>query len=112
MTTYLTHKGYLGSIEPDLKTGQLYGKLLFIRDLVTYEAETLEALKKEFIASVESYLDDCEALGKEPDKPCKGTFNVRIPPELHRKIVVAAKGKSLNQFVREALEEKLAHTVR
>ncbi|WP_026596620.1 type II toxin-antitoxin system HicB family antitoxin [Methylohalobius crimeensis] len=106
---YLTYKGYFGSIEPQLDDNKLYGKLLFIRDLVTYEADTLAELKKEFEASVDAYLEDCEELGREPDKPCKGTFNVRIPPELHRKIVLAAGDKSLNQFVREVLEEKLAH---
>jgi len=106
---YLTYKDYIGSIEPQVEDDKLYGKLLFIRDLVTYEADTLTELKKEFETSVDAYLQDCEEVGRRPDRPCKGTFNVRIPPELHRNIVLAAKSKSLNQFVREALEEKLAH---
>ena len=36
--SYLKYKGYLGTIEPDLETGELFGKLAFIRDLITYEA--------------------------------------------------------------------------
>ena len=110
MKTYLNYKGYMGSIELQLEDDKLYGKLLFIRDLVTYEADTLAQLKKEYHASVDAYLEDCKALGRDPDKPFKGTFNVRIPPELHRKIVLSSTGKSLNQFVREALEEKLEQT--
>ncbi len=51
--SYLKYKGYLGTIEPDLETGELFGKLAFIRDLVTYEAETLKALEKAFTASVD-----------------------------------------------------------
>ena len=46
--SYLKYKGYLGTIEPDLETGELFGKLAFIRDLITYEAETLKALEKAF----------------------------------------------------------------
>ena len=105
--SYLKYKGYLGTIEPDLETGELFGKLAFIRDLVTYEAETLKALEKAFIASVDEYLASCEELGKQPDLPFKGTFNVRINPELHRKAVLASSDTSLNAFVSEAISEKL-----
>lgn len=108
--TYLKYKGYLGTIEPDLETGELFGKLAFIRDLVTYEADTLPELEKAFRESVNAYLEACEQEGRAPDKPFKGTFNVRIPPELHRKAALCAGEKSLNQFVREAIEEKLSRT--
>ena len=46
--SYFKYKGYLGTIEPDLETGELFGKLAFIRDLITYEAETLKHLSKLF----------------------------------------------------------------
>ena len=105
--SYLKYKGYLGTIEPDLETGELFGKLAFIRDLVTYEAETLKALELAFQESVDGYLESCAELGKQPDQPFKGTFNVRISPELHRKAVLAASGHSLNAFVTDAIQEKL-----
>ena len=54
--SYLKYKGYLGTIEPDLETGELFGKLAFIRDLITYEAETLKALEQAFKESVDGYL--------------------------------------------------------
>ena len=104
--SYLKYKGYLGTIEPDLETGELFGKLAFIRDLITYEAETLKALEKAFQESVDGYLESCGELGKSPDQPFKGTFNVRISPELHRKAVLASSN-SLNAFVSDAIQEKL-----
>lgn len=107
--SYLTYKGYLGTIEPQLEEGTLFGRLAFVRDLVTYEADTLAVLQKEFEASVDLYLSSCEELGKEPDVPLKGGFNVRISPELHRAAVLAAGDKSLNAFVAEAIEYRLAH---
>ena len=105
-TTYLKYKGYLGSIEPQIEDGTLFGKLVFIRDLVTYEAGNLTDLKREFEISVDEYLTDCEAVGKEADKPCKGSFNVRVTPNLHKDAVIAAGDESLNSFVAEAIKEK------
>lgn len=105
--TYLKYKGYLGTIEPDLERDNLFGKLAFIRDLVTYEATTLQELTQEFHASVDAYLESCVELGKKPDQPFKGTFNVRLSPELHRDAVIASGDGSLNAFVSEAIKEKL-----
>lgn len=104
---YFRYKGYLGTIEPDIETGSLLGKLAFIRDLVTYEAETLPSLEKEFHISVDEYLQSCDDLGRVPDIPCKGVFNVRIAPELHQAAVLASGEQSLNAFVSDAILEKV-----
>lgn len=104
---YLEYKNYLGTIEPDIENGTLFGKLAFIRDLVTYEADTLPALEDEFRVSVDTYLASCEELGRAPDKPFKGVFNVRIGPELHRAATLASRGGSLNAFVSQAIKEKV-----
>ena len=106
--TYLNHKGYLGTIEPDLEEGSLFGKVAFIRDLVTYEARDLKTLEKEFQKSVDDYLAFCAERGKEPNKPLKGSFNVRTGYELHRAAVMAAGEESLNAFVCAAIREKLS----
>ena len=111
MTQYFNYKGYQGTIEPQIEDGTLYGKLAFIGDLVTYEADTLKSLEREFRRSVDDYLDDCVALGKEPDKPFKGVLNVRLGAELHRKIgllVNSRRGKSVNAFICDAVREKLS----
>lgn len=71
---HMTYKSYLGTIESDLATGMLFGKLAYIRDLVTYEANDLKTLEREFQTSVDSYLADCLELGKTPDTPCKGSM--------------------------------------
>lgn len=107
--THLSYKGYLGTIEPDLESGSLFGKLAFIRDLVTYEANDLKTLEKEFQASVDGYLEDCAELGRDPDIPCKGTFNVRVGHDLHLAASMAATRQSisLNDLTRRALSEYL-----
>lgn len=106
--TYLRYKGYLGTIEAELESNTLFGKLAFIRDTVTYEAVTLKELEEEFQHSVDGYLESCAELNREPQKPCKGSFNIRTGEDLHREAVIAAEGQSLNAFVCEAIREKIA----
>lgn len=105
----LKYKNYIGSAEIDLDDNTLRGKLLFIRDLVTYEANSPAELKNEFEAAIDEYLDDCVAIEKEPDKPFKGVFNVRIRPSLHREIARCAlkDSKSLNEYVSSVLDKHL-----
>lgn len=116
MTQYLKYKGYQGTIEPQIDDGTLFGKVAFIRDLITYEADTLPKLIEEFQQSVDDYLKDCEELGKAPDKPFKGSLNVRVGEALHKAMAMAileaslnhTKPKSINAFICEAIEEKLS----
>ncbi|SDS25154.1 Predicted nuclease of the RNAse H fold, HicB family [Halopseudomonas litoralis] len=111
MSTMLKHRGYYGTIQPDIESGTLFGKLAFIRDLVTYEADDLKTLEKEFQISVDDYLKDCADLGRAPDTPCKGSFNVRVGHNLHLAATVAATQQSitLNDLTRRALSEYLEH---
>ncbi len=104
----MEYKGYLGTVEYSPEDHCLYGKLAYIRDLVNYEATTVKKLEKEFRAAVDDYLETCRDLNKAPHQPCKGSFNVRTGPELHRAAVIASGGQSLNAFVCEAIKEKVA----
>jgi len=105
----IKYNGYCGSIVIDLDDGIMHGKILHIRDLVTFEAESVDKLKEEFKAAVDDYLETCAELGKDPDKPYTGSFNVRIGPEFHRELAILAanQGKKLNQVVLEAVRAKL-----
>ena len=84
----------------------LFGKLIGIKDAVIYEGESVSELRKMFQESVDSYLKMCEKHGDIPQKPYKGSFNVRISPELHMKAAARAKSEkiSLNQVVEEAIK--------
>lgn len=108
---HLKYKGYLGTVEPDFDNNILYGKLAFIGDLVTYEAETLAELEQEFKVSVDLYLQACAEDGKKPDTPFKGVFNVRVDPDLHRRVAELAleEDLSLNAFVNKALEKEVSN---
>jgi len=65
----------------------------------------VKSLRINFEEAVDGYLEVCSQIGKEPDKTYKGTFNVRIAPELHRDLAVysASHGKTLNSTVEDAI---------
>lgn len=105
----MEYKGYWGSAHYSDEDEVFHGKLEGIRDLVTFEADDAKELKKHFREAVDDYLEWCQARGKTPDRPYKGTFNVRVGPDLHRRaaLFAAASNRKLNAVVAEALERYL-----
>ncbi|ALA01218.1 MULTISPECIES: type II toxin-antitoxin system HicB family antitoxin [Enterobacter] len=110
MSGILKYKDFCGSIDLSYEDKILHGKIECINDLVTYEAETIPALEVAFREAVDDYIETCEAIGKIPEKPMSGTFNIRIGSELHQKAYLASieQGIKLNEFVKQAVAEKLS----
>lgn len=111
MNNTMEYKGYVGSVEFSEEDGLFYGKVMGIRALISYEGTTAHELIDDFHGAVEDYLALCEAEGKEPEKAYKGSFNVRISPELHKQAAIFATthGISLNSFVENALRTSLVN---
>lgn len=109
MADFIAYKGYRGTIEYSADDMMLVGSVVGIRDSLNYHGHSVEEITQSFHDSIDGYLEMCEALGRSPDKEYKGSFNVRVAPELHRKAAIEAqkKGISLNQYVQEALEARL-----
>ena len=105
MSNILEYKGYHTKVEYDSQDHILYGKIEGINDYVNFESDNPDDVENEFHSAVDDYLSFCEEVGKAPEKEYKGSFNVRISPELHRKLALVAykKGDSLNKCVEEAL---------
>jgi len=99
------YKGYTASVEIDDKVGLLIGRVLDIDDVITFQAERVADLDREFHTSVDVYLEVCAEQGKAPSKPHSGKFVVRTTPEQHAKIVRAAQaqGKSMNAWIADTL---------
>lgn len=102
----LKYKEYEGTAELDMSRGVCRGKILFISDLVTYESATPTQLQQEFEAAVDDYLETCTSLARDPAKPFRGQFNVRVPSELHRAATLCSVEDdiSLNDVVVKALD--------
>ena len=106
MNNTLEYKGYVGSVEFSETDKIFYGKVQGIRSLISYEGSNAEELLSDFHNAIDDYLDLCEERGSEPEKAYKGTFNIRISPDLHKKAAICAfqQKRSLNSLVENALQ--------
>ena len=105
---HVEYKGFQGAVS--YEDGLLVVQILHITDFVVAECDSASAVDDVFRELVDEYIADCEALGREPNKPFKGTFNVRVSPELHRQAVLSATRheQSLNSWISDAVSGKLA----
>jgi len=103
----MQYKGYTATVEFDDEANIFHGEVINTRDVITFEGTTVKELRKAFKDSVEDYLAFCKKRNEEPDKPFSGQFIVRLTPEQHRLVYLAAKksGKSLNSWVAEKLKK-------
>jgi predicted HicB family RNase H-like nuclease len=105
----MEYKGYIGTVHFSSEDEIFYGKVKYIKSLISFEGHDVESLKSAFQEAVEDYLDLCEAENLKPEKPFKGTFNVRIGSERHRRAVLFAEEHelNLNTVIAQALEQFL-----
>lgn len=103
----MEYHGYLAHVAFDNDAGLFHGQVLHTRDVITFQGTSVEELRSAFRESVDDYLAFCAQRGEAPDKPCSGRFLVRIDPDLHRRVAIAASlaGESLNAWVSRCLEQ-------
>lgn len=106
----ISYKGYLGSCKISEEDKVLFGEVLFINDLISYEGRTVREITRAFRSAVDDYLKTCKGQGKKVDKPFKGSFNIRIGESLHRKISLKALERkvSVNKLIKDILEKKIS----
>lgn len=80
MKDTLTYGQFTGSVRFSAEDNTFFGKIEGIRDLITFEGQSVAELTTAFREAVDDYLDLCRRVGKEPLKSAKGSFNIRIPP--------------------------------
>ncbi len=109
MNNTMEYKNYVGTVEFSESDGVFYGKVMGIRALISYEGTNAVELVEDFHGAVDDYLEICKAQDTEPEKAYKGSFNVRVSPELHKQAVIysLSQGKTLNNFVEEAIARSL-----
>jgi predicted HicB family RNase H-like nuclease len=107
---YLEYKGFHGTVHFSSEDAVFFGKISGVNDLVTFEGSSVKELHKAFIEAVEDYISLCEKEKIPVLKSMKGSFNVRISPDLHQKAAMLSskQGISLNQFVQKAIESSIA----
>lgn len=109
MNNTLEYKGYFGTVEYSPEDNILFGKVLGLRSLVSYEGSSVDELRADMMEAVDDYLELCNKQGIAPEKNYKGCLNVRLSPETHRKaaLLATANNMSLNQFIEMSISDKI-----
>ena len=109
MSSLMEHKGYYGTVEFSDADNVLFGKVVGVSGLISYEGDSVQSLREDFEGAVNAYLEMCAENGTEPEKAYRGKFNVRVSPELHRNLAFysASHGQTLNSAVEEAIKRLL-----
>jgi predicted HicB family RNase H-like nuclease len=102
----ISHKGYIGAFRYEPELDALYGSVVNASGVITFQGDSVDAVKAQFVRSVDEYLLACGQHGIEPAKPFSGRFNIRPGPELHGKLAAAAEacGTSMNEWIVRTLE--------
>ena len=105
MKNMLEYKGYHAKIEFDKEDMLMVGSVFGIQDVLAFHGTNIQEIVDNFHQSIDNYLEMCAEFGRNPDKEFKGSFNVRIDPELHRQAALEAdrSGMTLNQYVEKAI---------
>lgn len=106
----MTVDGYNAKIEYDAEIDMFRGEILGLTGGADFYGKTPRELRAEFKKSLAVFLAVCKEKGIEPRRHYSGKFNLRIPPELHERLAIAAQaeGKSINTLAQEALAQRIA----
>jgi predicted HicB family RNase H-like nuclease len=106
----MTVDGYQARIDYDAETDLFRGEILGLTGGADFHGKNPKELRAEFKKSLDVFLAVCREQGIEPRRSFSGKFNLRIPPELHEKLAIAAQaeGKSINALAQEALRNRVA----
>lgn len=56
----LSYKGYISQVEFDDKANIFHGEIIGIRDVITFQGESVSEIRKAMEDSIEDYLDMCK----------------------------------------------------
>ena len=109
MDNLLEYGGYHARIELDSEEMIFVGTVFGINDSLSFHGTSIEELREHFKECIDDYLLLCSQIGKEPEKEFRGSFNIRIDPELHKEIAYSAfkNNRSMNKEIEIAVSEYL-----
>ena len=106
----MTVDGFNAKIEYDEELDLFRGEILGLNGGADFYGENPKEVRAEFKKSLQVFLEVCKEKGIEPKRNFSGKFNLRISPELHEQLALAAQaeGKSINMVAQEALQLRVA----
>jgi predicted HicB family RNase H-like nuclease len=102
----MNYKGFSARIEYSDEDGCFIGRVAGIQDVIGFHGQSVAKLRAAFKEAIDDYLETCARVGKQPNKPYSGQFRLRLSPDLHARVAIAAesKGKSLNTLITDLID--------
>jgi predicted HicB family RNase H-like nuclease len=106
MNSTLIYKGFTAKVEFSSDDNLFVGRLIGVKDIVTFHGETVAELKTSMKETVDFFIEVCEKTGKKAKKNYSGKVMFRLPGALHARIAEMAEstGKSINEWGKEVFE--------
>ncbi len=106
MNNTLTYRGFTAKVEFSADDNLFVGRLIGVKDIVTFHGETVAELKTSMKETVDFFIEVCEKTGKKAKKNYSGKLLFRLPGQLHERIAETAEssGKSINEWGKEVFE--------
>lgn len=106
----MKYKGYQGHVTYDEDAKIFHGEVVGLRDVITFQGDSVKELEHAFKDSIDEYLAFCKKLNRSPEKPFSGKLLLRLPPEIHERIAYEAEksGLSLNAWIKRGLQQLLS----
>ncbi len=103
----MKYKHYKAKIEYNDEYKMFYGRVLGIRDVISFHGKSVDELQQHFSETIEDYIKTCKEIGKDPERSYGGAFNVRPGADVHKDLAMLADedGVSLNQIATQAFKE-------
>lgn len=107
----MSYKGYKGTIECSLEDNVLYGEVLGIRSLLSYEGNALQELKDDFEDTIDDYFEYCKNHNMTPEKPYKQNIVINLEPDLQEKLYLYSElrdediSDSINRAIRNLVDK-------
>ena len=98
----MNYKGYNANVFYSDEYECFVGRVMGIRDSITFDGESVQEIRQAFQEAIDFYLET----NPHPQKPFSGRFMLRLPADVHARAAMRAarEGKSLNQWAVDALE--------
>lgn len=109
MMNIMEINGYRAVVQYDPEIDMFRGEFVGLNGGADFYAKDIDSLRREGEISLKVFLEMCAEDGVPARKEYSGKFNLRVSPQLHAEIATqaTADGKSLNQWVADALSESL-----
>lgn len=103
----MKYKGYTAQMDFDAEDKILVGKVLDIKDIIVFHAESVHEFEVAFHTAIDDYIAACEKLRQKPEKPASGRLMLRVNPQIHAAAIrkAAHEGQSLNKWAEQVLEK-------